>query len=168
MRKFFSTTAGATFNEETPKFTMAVRRTHIELIFKMTAGLYGIINLIHLDNGKGLLMANWNGYFNRLQNPVVQMPRIAKTCPKLYDVLCHKDKDNVVEATITMEQDKENVEGLAIEVDLPEKTALVYCLTQDLRNKAFLLAVKGSFIFDEINSNPPFPGWKDGLDLVWN
>ena len=40
MRKFLSSTAGATFNQETPNFTVNVRKDCLELVCKVNRGMY--------------------------------------------------------------------------------------------------------------------------------
>ena len=97
MRKVYSTTAGATFHQETPNYTFCFRKECIEAIIKMSPGEYVIINMTHTRDGHLLLFTNWGNYFNRMQNPAVQMPRIEKNCPTLYKVLVGEDPDNVRE-----------------------------------------------------------------------
>lgn len=97
MRKVYSETAGATFHRETPHYTFCFLKTCIEFIYKMSPGEYIVINMTHVQNGELLLFTNWGTYFNRLQNPDVQMPRVEKTCPTLYKVMTGEDPDNVNE-----------------------------------------------------------------------
>ena len=48
MRKVLSTTAGATFHNETTYMTFCVRKDYIEMIFKVDRGVYIIINIAHV------------------------------------------------------------------------------------------------------------------------
>ena len=91
MRKVLSTTAGATFHNETSYMTLCVRKDYIELIFKIDRGVYIIINIAHVTPEKVVLFTNWGTYFDRLQNLPVQMPRIKANCPTLYAVLTGDD-----------------------------------------------------------------------------
>ena len=69
MRKVLSSTAGATFHNETPYMTFNVRKDYIEMIFKNAPGQYIIINMAHIADGTIVLFTNWGNYFNRFQNP---------------------------------------------------------------------------------------------------
>ena len=50
MRKVLSSTAGATFHEETPTFTINIKKEMIELIYKLAPSWYVIVNVFHADN----------------------------------------------------------------------------------------------------------------------
>ena len=47
MRKVLSSTAGATFHEETPTFTINIKKEMIELIYKLAPSWYVIVNVFH-------------------------------------------------------------------------------------------------------------------------
>ena len=51
MRKVYSTTAGATFHQETPNYTFCFRKECIEAIIKMSPGEYVIINIDPCQQG---------------------------------------------------------------------------------------------------------------------
>lgn len=106
MRKFLSTTAGATFNEQTPNLTFAVRKACIELIFKIDRGVYAVINMSHGAKDKVLLTANWNRYFQRVKNPDVQIPRVQKTCPTLYKVWAAEDETGIRQASVLKDREQ--------------------------------------------------------------
>jgi len=76
MRKFLSSMAGASFNQELPTQTVCVRKDCVELIYKVKPSVYVIVSLLHVGNGEVMLFVNWAKYFDRLQNQQVQMPRI--------------------------------------------------------------------------------------------
>ena len=48
MRKVLSSTAGATFHNETNYMTFCVRKDYIEMIVKVDRGVYIIINIAHV------------------------------------------------------------------------------------------------------------------------
>ena len=97
MRKVLSSTAGATFHEETPTFTINIKKEMIELIYKLAPSWYVIVNVFHASEKELMLCCEWGHYFDRLKNPAVQMPKIEKNCPTLYGILVGKDPDNVVD-----------------------------------------------------------------------
>jgi len=97
MRKVLSSTAGATFHEETPTFTINVKKEMIELIYKLAPSWYVIVNVFHASEKELMLCCEWGHYYDRLKNPAVQMPKIEKNCPTLYGILVGKDPDNVVD-----------------------------------------------------------------------
>lgn len=47
----------------------------------------------------------------------------------------------------------------------------IYVITQidnNLLDKVMMLVNKNVEIYNELNTNPPFPAWKDGLHDLWN
>ena len=97
MRKFLSSTAGASFDQELPTQKVCVRKDCVELIYKVKPSVYVIVSMLHVGDGEAMLFVNWARYFDRLQNPQVQMPRIEKHCPTLYAVMTGDDHDGVYE-----------------------------------------------------------------------
>ena len=75
MRKFLSSTAGATFHEETPTFTINVRKEALELIYKLAPSWYVIVNAVRMTKDEILLFCEWGHFFDRMKNLSVQMPR---------------------------------------------------------------------------------------------
>ena len=59
MRKVLSSTAGATFHEETPTFTINVKKEMIELIYKLAPSWYVIVNVLHASEKELLLCCEW-------------------------------------------------------------------------------------------------------------
>lgn len=168
MRKFLSTTAGATFNEQTPNLTFAVRKTCIELIFKIDRGVYAIINMSHGTIDKVLLTANWNRFFQRVKNPDAQIPRVKKACPTLYKVWAVEDEDGIRQASVLDWTGNKEFDAFCLLVDVPERIALIDCLSPKVRITAGTLLNKCLDIYNELHHNPPFPAWKQGLDELWN
>ena len=166
MRKVLSTTAGATFHNETTYMTFCVRKDYIEMIFKVDRGVYIIINIAHVTPEKVVLFTNWGTYFDCLQNLPVQMPRIKATCPTLYAVLTGDDPDDVGEVEIGHPGDKGH--GLGIFIDVPKNTPIMKCFSDKLLEAGRILCNKVMKVYHEIESNPPFPGWKTNLDELWN
>ena len=76
MRKVLSSTAGATFHEETPTFTINIKKEMIELIYKLAPSWYVIVNVFHASEKELMLCCEWGHYYDRLKNPAVQMPKI--------------------------------------------------------------------------------------------
>jgi len=97
MRKFLSSTAGATFNQELANETICVRKDCVELIYKVKPSVYVIVSMLHVSDSGAMLFVNWANYFDRLANPQVQMPKIEKCCPTLYAVMTGDDPDGVFE-----------------------------------------------------------------------
>ena len=190
MRKFLSSMAGASFNQELPTQTVCVRKDCVELIYKVKPSVYVIVSLLHVGNGEVMLFVNWARYFDRLANPQVQMPRIenrrqaeshpslledgrgakeeddSQTCPTLYAVMKGDDPDGVYECDCR--PDGTMYHGFSLKVEIPSKVALLECLTPELFSKGRLLVNKCLKMYMELHNNPPFPAWKDGLDDVWN
>ena len=162
MRKVYSSTAGATFHQETPHLTFCFRKDCIEAIFKMSPGEYLIINMTHTSDGHLLLFTNWGTYFNRLQNPAVQMPMIKKNCPTLYKVMTGDDPDHVGE------MDFLDMHGLGISLKSELKLPIMVELNSEIMTALQTLANKVPTICQELYDTPPFPGWRDGLDELWN
>ena len=166
MRKFLSSTAGASFNEELPTQTLCVRKDCVELIYKVKPSVYVIVSMQHISATEAMLFVNWGRYYDRLQNPQVQMPRIEKNCPVLYAVMTGDDPDGVYECSCS--NSGAEYHGFALKVDIPAKVALLECITPALFDKGRLLANKALKMYMELYNNPPFPAWKDGLDVLWN
>ena len=166
MWKFLSSTAGASFNQELPTQTVCVRKDCVELIYKVQPSVYVIVSLLHVSDGEAMLFVNWSRYFDRLQNPQVQMPRIEKNSPTLYAVMTVDDSDGVYECDC--KPDGTMYHGFSLKVEIPSKSALLECITPELFAKGRLLANKCLKMYMELHNNPPFPAWKNGLDEVWN
>ena len=66
---------------------------------------------------KIMLLANWDNYFLRMQNPEAQLPRIKKNCPTLYVVLMDEDKDDVIQLRHKNEKAFESGLGVICKVD---------------------------------------------------
>ena len=68
MRKFLSSTAGATFNQEVATQTICVRKDCVELIYKVKPSVYVVVSMVHVSDGEGMLFVNWAHYFDRFPN----------------------------------------------------------------------------------------------------
>ena len=126
MRKLFDSKAGATFHAECPDLTINTRKDGLEFIAKLSPGIYLIINMKRRSADEVLLYANWGDYFNRLQNPDTQLPRIKKTCPTLYAVLMEQDKDNVFQVCFTDPNQGVASADYIAENALATKVAVIY------------------------------------------
>ena len=166
MRKLLDTKAGATFYEEMPNLTFSSRKDCIEFIFKLKPGVYVIINMTRGTEGKIMLYANWDKYFMRLQNPDAQIPRIKKTCPTLFAVLIGEDKDCV--SLLSHKNATSHERGFGIFCDGDTNAPLITQINNTLLDKVAMLVNKNVEIYNELNTNPPFPAWKDGLRDLWN
>lgn len=164
--KVLSSKAGATFHQESPNVTFAVHKEHIEIVYKIKAGVYMIINFSRVDSENAVLFADWGNYWKRLSNEKAQIPKIKKCCPTLYKALVGEDEDGVSELYFgATEADKHH--GLGIDVKVPSSLPLILCLNATVLNTASALRKKTLTIYNELINNPPFPAWKYGLDDIW-
>ena len=166
MRKLFDSKAGATFHAECPDLTINTRKDGLEFIAKLSPGIYLIINMKRRSANEVLLYANWGDYFNRLQNPDTQLPRIKKTCPTLYAVLMEQDEDNVFQFRRKNSGTFES--GLGIICKVAADAPLFALIDNHMLQQVSMLVNKHVVIYEELSNNPPFPAWKDGLDDLWN
>jgi len=166
MRKFFSSAAGASFNCELPNETICVRKDCIELIYKVKPSVYVIVSILHGSNEEMTLFVNWALYLDRINNPAIQMPMIEKNCPTLYTVLMGDDPDGVHECKCSFHGTMYN--GFLLKVKKPFKAAVLECITPEMFSNGRLLANKCLNMYNELQVNPPFPAWKDGLKELWN
>ena len=162
MRKFFDTKAGAVFNSSSPRITYSIRQNEIEIIFKFNKGFFCIINVLYTVGDKFLLAANWGKFFDVLQNPDVQMPKVEKNCPTLYAIMVGENKD------IFMGKHSDGGNFIGMEVPRPEADYLPELLTADVIKSAKKLADTVYDCYRELWDTPPFPGWKKQLDEIWN
>ena len=166
MRKFLSSTAGASFNQELPNQTICVRKDCVELSYKVKPSVYVIVSMLRISDEEMMLFVNWAHYFDRLANPQVQMPRIEKNCHTLYAVMTGDDPDGVYECDCR--PDGTMYHGFALQVEVPSQVAVLECISPEMFAKGRLLANKCLKMYLELHNIPPFPAWKDGLDELWN
>ena len=167
MRKLLSTTAGASFHEESPTFTINVRKEAIELIYKLAPSWYVIVNAVRMTEDEILLFCEWGHYFDRIKNPAVQIPRVEKCCPTLYGIFKGTDPDGVFDMfSGDRNQTESHVFGFRIKA--PNDGPMVECITHDVVKAGLKLANKNLKVYRELFENPPFPAWKDGLKELWN
>lgn len=166
MRKMLSTKAGATFSLDCPQYTIAVRKDVVEIIFKVKPGVYLVVNLSRIDATRGMLFVNWGSYWNRLTNEKLQLPKLEKCCPVLYEILTGDDKDGIIEMKFgASAEDAEH--GFGLEVALSDKLPLLLSLNPSVINRAGVVRKKMLTIYNELAGNPPFPAWESGLEEVW-
>lgn len=163
MRKFFDTKAGASFNTSSPRITYSVRQKEIEIIFKFNKGFFCIINVFHTVGDKLLLAANWGKFFDVLQNPDVQMPKVEKNWPTLYAIMTGENKDGIYYG-----RTPEGAHIIAQDVPRPEATYLPQLLSAEVIKSAHHLANTVYVCYREHFDTPPFPGWKKQLNEIWN
>lgn len=162
MRKLFSDKAGATFNEQMPTVTVCVRKECVELVSKVDRGVYAVTSLVPAGNGQMRLIANWGRFFDRIQNPEVQLPRCKSICPVLYKLLTDS-LDGITLAKRKGEDDYSvfRLVPMAGVIPLLSITKEVLDINRNFVNTMI-------DICNELSNNPPFPGWKGGLDELWN
>lgn len=68
MRRILPTKAGATFNQECPDLTYAIRKVVIEIIYKIKPGVYMVVNFARIDAEKGMLFVGWGNFWSRMTN----------------------------------------------------------------------------------------------------
>ena len=166
MRKMLSAKAGATFSLDCPEFTYAVRKDVVEIIYKVKPGVYLVVNLARVDASHGMLFVDWGRFWDRMTNEKLQMPKIGKCCPVLYEVLTGEDKEGITEMGFGLSAD-EAEHGFGMEVGLSDKLPLLLSLNPSVINKAGVMRKKMLAIYNELVMNPPFPAWKSGLDEIW-
>lgn len=162
MRRLFSDKAGATFNDSLPTTTINVRKDCVELVSKVDRGVYAITNLVSAGNGQMRIIANWGRFFDRLQNPEAQLPRCKATCPTLYKLLTDS-----LDGIVLAKRKGENEYSVCKLVPMIGVTPLLSITKEVLDiNKDFVNTMID--ICNELSHNPPFPGWKNGLEDLWN
>lgn len=167
MRKLFDSKAGATYHEEQKHTTFCVRKECIELIYKLEPGIFMIVNLVRSKSDEVLLFTNWGTYFNRLQNPQVQMPKIEKNCKTLFSIMTGQDKDGVKELGLGKTKE-ETCHGFGLRVNVADRAPLMTCINGEVMEKFYLMVKKNITIYNELIYTPPFPAWKDGVNELWN
>jgi hypothetical protein len=162
MRRLFSDKAGATFNENLPSVTVNVRKDCVELVSKVDRGVYTITNLVSAGNGQMRIIANWGRFFDRVQNPEVQLPRCKATCLTLYRLLTES-----LDGIMLLKKKGESDYSVSRLVPMTGIIPLLSITKEMLDiNRDFVNTMID--ICNELSNNPPFPGWKDGLDELWN
>lgn len=162
IRTFLTTQAGATFHETSPRFTMAVRKETVEVIYRMDRGRYVVIHLFHSDFDRVVMLAHWGHYFLRFSNPTVQLPRLRQTCPTLAAVLEGTKPDGIERLRIDG-----FVDGLGLEVEVEPQQPLWLSLTPAHLPQLECLISTNQRIYNELLSQPPFLAWKDDLEELW-
>lgn len=162
MRRLFSDKAGATFNEQLPTVTINVRKDCVELVSKVDRGVYAVTNLVSAGNGQMRIVANWGHFFDRIKNPEVQLHRCKATCPTLYRLLT----DSLDGFTLAKKKGESDYSvfrlvPMAGVIPLLSITKEVLGINKDFVNTLINIC-------NELSDNPPFPGWKDGLNELWN
>ena len=166
MRKMLSTKAGATFSLDSPELTFAVRKDVVEIIYKVKPGVYMVVNFARVDATRGMLFVNWGRFWNRMTNEKLQLPKVEKCCPVLFELLTGDDKDGIMEMEFGLSADV-GEHGFGMEIGLSDKLPLLLSLNPAVINKAGALRKKMLTIYNELVTNPPFPAWKSGLEEVW-
>ena len=87
-------------------------------------------------------------------------------CPTLYAVLMDEDKDNVIQLRHKNEKAFESGLGVICKVD--GDTPILALRDKPILDKVTMLVNKVIDIYNELNANPPFPSWKEGLGDLWN
>lgn len=153
----------------------------------MDRGVYAITNLVSAGNGQMRIIANWGRFFDRIQNcpssesrvkshlnsaesretvnevnPEVQLPRCKATCPTLYRLLTES-----LDGIMLLKKKGESDYSVCRLVPMTGIIPLLSITKEVLDiNRDFVNTMID--ICNELSNNPPFPGWKDGLDEVWN
>lgn len=109
---------------------------------------------------------NWGKFWDRMTNETLQLPKIDKCSPVLYELLIGDDKNGGIEVAFGLSTD-DTEHGFGLEVSLSDKLPLLLSLNPSVINKAGAMRKKMQTIYNELVTNPPFPAWKSGLDEVW-
>ena len=161
-----STKAGATFSLDSPELTFAVRKDVVEIIYKVKPGVYMVVNFARVDATRGMLFVNWGRFWNRMTNEKLQLPKVEKCCPVLFELLTGDDKNGIMEMEFGLSADDAE-HGFGMEIGLSDKLPLLLSLIPAVINKAGDLRKKMLTIYNELVTHPPFPAWKSGLEEVW-
>ena len=141
MRKMLSTKAGATFSLDSPELTFAVRKDVVEIIYKVKPGVYMVVNFARVDATRGMLFVNWGRFWNRMTNEKLQLPKVEKCCPLLFELLTGDDKDGIMEMEFGLSADDAE-HGFGMEIGLSDKLPLLLSLNPAVINKAGALRKK--------------------------
>lgn len=146
---------------------MCVKKECIELIYKLEPGIFMIVNMIRTNEDEIMLFSNWGTYFNRIQNPQVQLPKVEKCCMTLYKILTGEDEDGIHEMRLGKTEASAS-HGLGLSIKTTPHVPLITCIDEDLLKTFTKFVSKNLRIYNELLDNPPFPAWKDGLRELWN
>ena len=164
MRIFLQRTAGATFTCN-DTLTLAFRKDHVEYLFKLNSGIYGVINLIPTRESQ-LLFADWGDFFRRITNhedPQKLARMLEKSCPKVIDLMTTASGNSLIKISggnlgisRRIQQSLDDARHIACLAGDPAMVKeadelLDYCLD----------------LYEEIYNKCPFPGWKKGLEELW-
>ena len=59
----------------------------VEIIYKVKPGVYLVVNFARVDATSGMLFVNWGRFWDRITNETLQLQKVEKCCPVLYEVL---------------------------------------------------------------------------------
>ena len=164
MRPFIQPTAGATFFLGI-HYTLMFRKDHVEYIFKLGNGYYGVVNFVLQRTDQALLLTDWGDFFHRISNhedPDKLMRMLQKPCPTVVDVMTGKSGYSLV-------KDHRNNQmrvgcPLPVSADAPLLSIIADSRTVE---KAMDLVDYSLSLYNEIYDHCPFPGWKKGLQEVF-
>lgn len=88
MRKFLSSTAGASFNQEVATQTICVRKDCVELIYKVKPSVYVVVSMLHVSDGGGDALCELGGVFRPVAEPA---GADAEDREMLSDAVCRDD-----------------------------------------------------------------------------
>lgn len=166
MRKFLSRTAGAIFNEEMPGVTFSVKKSWIEIIFKIEPHIFTIINMVAVGDDKAFLFANWTDFLCCIENEEDTMEKVKKICPSVYSAYQSYSPDGIRAKAI--HRDNGFRAGYVKEVDIKKDTPVFLCIDKDIVEAAETLSDRCLDMYREIYKNPPYPEWRDLLRNLWN
>ena len=99
----------------------------VEIIYKVKPGVYMVVNFARVDATRGMLFVSWGRFWDRITNERLQLPRVEKCCPVLYEVLTGGDKDGIMEMEFGMSAEVAD-HGFGVEVSLSDKLPLLLSL----------------------------------------
>ena len=86
-----------------------------------------VVNFARVDATRGMLFVSWGRFWDRITNERLQLPRVEKCCPVLYEVLTGGDKDGIMEMEFGMSAEVAD-HGFGVEVSLSDKLPLLLSL----------------------------------------
>ena len=170
MRLFLNTTASATFFGNA-KCTARIMKDHIEFIFKLQSGVYSVVLVLPADRDSVALICNWGLYFEKrlrqVSNASAVIGRIQSKCPKTASLLTG-DEEPISEMSLQLHTG-EWLKGIGTEVKLsaPMMDAFSILGDKSVIDTAFRLNHFVVEIYSEIQKQCPIPGWRDGLQEIW-
>lgn len=150
------------------RMTFLVQKDCIEIIFKIKRGVYLIVSVYSLSEGRLLLACDWGMFWNRLKgmgNRKDVMSKLNKKCPLVTNIFTNTLDTSLPHFVFI---DKEQKRGaVVLEMMAPVKTNNVsdYLHEKVVENARELMTYNLN-LYSELEEYCPFPTWKNDLDSL--